>query len=48
MAEKKNANAKNTAKNDKKGYEKALAEERFVSTGKGVTFKYPNGKVVKH
>lgn len=44
MAEKKNT--KQTPKRDK-GYEKALAKERFVSDGKGLTIKYPNGKKVK-
>lgn len=43
MAEKKNT--KQTPKD--KGYEKALAKERFVSDGKGLTIKYPNGKKVK-
>lgn len=44
MAEKKKTTA-NAPKD--KGYEKALAKERFVSDGKGLTIKYPNGKKVK-
>lgn len=45
MAEKKGA--KPQKQNANKKYGDARAQERFVSNGKGLTIKFPDGKQVK-